>query len=276
MRQTRCISHFISLIFFLSSNVAVESFVIVGPFRKFRTNSSLNVGKERLVFSGECILKSEPFSGCNREQIVEYFNKPTTQLFLISAGGKRQVTRFSPVGSEFVDLWQEACRKTGEKEFLPKNGDEALSVDSIIQFPGLQQITTVLNGVKRRTDPNGFPEYIFVLIGEKKRIFGPSALVWIYNKLTRLDKEDPDRYRMPDAKATSVASVGEEPNGSFTFQIHVTIQIFVEFPATLVKILPASKEKMEQQGSAAVLKAITADIMDSLRVTRDEFLRQLE
>jgi hypothetical protein len=41
-----------------------------------------------------------------------------------------------------------------------------------------------------------------------------------------------------------------------------------------VKALPTTKEKMEEQGSAAVLKTVSQDIKDAVAATRDAFLSQ--
>jgi hypothetical protein len=256
----------------------IESFVVRRPhfLSTARVATSLHAGKGTLIFTGDCVFKSEPVTGCTREQITEFFSKPETQLFLISAGGKREAVRYPTLTPDLQELWTNTCDKTNTygSNYLPAVNDQAVAAQAIIQFPGLQLITTTLNGVKTRNDASGLPEYVFLVVGEKKSVSGTAALVWIYNKLTGTNKDDPDQFTLPDATATSVVSIVEEGDESYTFMFNLEIQVKVEFPSALLKILPTSKEKMEEQGSAAVLKAVSLDIVDSLTATREEFMRQ--
>ena len=240
-----------------------------------RPSSTLHATKEKLVFTADCTFTSEPILHFTRNQLQEFFDTPETQLLLVSAGGKRQVIRYPTLTPELKQLWLDACDTYGSV-YSPLENDTALASDAIIQFPGLRQITTVLNGVKTQIDANGLPKYVFILIGEKKQISGSPPIVWLYNKLTGADKEDADRFILNDTKASSVVSIVENPDGSVAFKFSIELQIKVAFPRALVKILPTTKEKMEEQGSAAVLSAISTDIVDSLTETRRAFIQQLE
>ncbi|GKY97642.1 hypothetical protein MPSEU_000722600 [Mayamaea pseudoterrestris] len=246
------------------------------------TPLTLQAAKETLVFTGDSVYKSDAISGCTQQQIMDFFSSPSTPVSLIGAGGKNEVNRYpTPLPSDVLELWHNACgnaNSTYDSVFLPTEKDEVFASDAVIQFPGLRQVTTVLNGVKTRTDANGLPEYVFILIGERKKVSGSPPMVWIYNKLTGVNQDDPDpdRYSLRDATATSIVSIVKEDEDAFTFQIDIKLQIRVVFPSNLIKILPTTKEKMQQQGSAAVLKAVSNDIIASLADTRRKFIQKLQ
>lgn len=256
---------------------SVECFATKSAQPSLAATKRLLAAEETLVFTGDYVYESDPVQGCTREDVISFFNEPTTQLFLISAGGKREVERHATLTADMKRLWLGVCEKFGsslDQEDWPSDSDEAVACDSIIQFPGLQLITTVLNGVKTRIDENGFPEYVFVLIGEKKRATGPAPIVWLYNKLTNADKEDAKNYILPETKAKSTVSIVEGED-EFSFKFTIEIQVQVGFPTSLIRILPTSKETMEEQGSAAVLKTVSGDIVDSITATRNDFLKRL-
>jgi hypothetical protein len=252
----------------------------VSPFVKptQRRPSSLyqqHAAKETLVFIGDFSHESDPIA-CSKEQVVNFLQQPETMLMLLGAGGKREVVVYPSLSAEMNQLWIDACVKFDAygNDNLPSPSDTAITCDSIIQFPGLRLVITVLNGVKIKLDSNGIPKYVFVLIGEKKIASGATPIVWLYNRLTGAVKEDNDTYNLSDANAKSTVSVATE-NGSFSFKFDLQLRIKVEFPKTLLRILPASKDSMEEQGSSAVRRAVSQDVIDSINSTVETFLSKI-
>jgi len=180
-----------------------------------------------------------------------------------------------------------------------------------VRFPGLKVVTTVCSGVKlttkqtRREDKdnssnnnniNEWPEYEFIMIGERRSVQGPKPLVWIYNQLTggggnkknsdnQKAKGNGDTDDMRDASfnpsstsARSLVSVvkqGDDDDGdaAYAFTFDLEMQIRLEFPKALVRILPTSKERMEEQGSAAVLSSVKGDVVAAIAAAREAFVR---
>jgi hypothetical protein len=215
------------------------------------------IKKETVKFTGDLILTSEPLSGAKVEDVAEFFRRKECLDLLLGAGGTRPVTELT-ASPQLKKLWLEACANF-ESASSPEDGDPILSTDTIISMPGITLTNTVVNGVKLLEDKEGLPMYETVLIADKRTAQGPAPLVWIYNQLTGAGKTEDDGYSPPQARVMSRASIVEK-NGELTFSINVLFQIVVEFPAILVRILPTSKEKMEEQGSASISKAIVKDV----------------
>jgi hypothetical protein len=134
--------------------------------------------------------------------------------------------------------------------------------ESTVQFPGLKMVNLVYSGVKARSKDD-LPYYDIILVGERKRVFGAPPIVWLYNSLTGHSAEKEGVLRSPSARVQSVISVTDKEFGPcFCFDCNVVI--VVEFPKAVMKFLPFSKEKMEEQGTASVRKAVEKDIVNAL------------
>ena len=60
------------------------------------------------------------------------------------------------------------------------------------------------------------------------------------------------------------------------FSIEASLEVIVKFPSLLLKVMPVSKKKAEEQGSASVLKAIGKDIEAVLPKVRSYYLETFE
>lgn len=126
------------------------------------------------------------------------------------------------------------------------------------------------------------PRYCFLAIGQKQSAQGLPPVVWMFNKLLGIKQEGVDDndddakegHRLnsdlsslePMGPIQNMVSVQQqqrtnedEDAGAARWYIHLNsdIQIRIEFPAMLLKILPTSKEKAEAQGSASILKTVS-------------------
>ena len=210
--------------------------------------------KAALTFHGDVSISSDPLpEGTSREDAIAFLRKSETKNLLLSAGGTRPVAEI-PMSDELENLWKECCKDYGS-EYLPETGDCILSCDSISQFPGVKLVTTVFSGVKAAKSENDSPQYTFLLVGEKQSVSG--ALAGIFNRLTGNDKKGDSLT--PSGLAKSTVSVVESSGNKLAFNFEASIEIIVEFPSFLLKILPVSKEKAEAQGSASISKTISED-----------------
>jgi hypothetical protein len=176
-----------------------------------------------------------------------------------------------------------------------------------INFAGLKVQSNALIGIKL-VDGSGstsrrsakeedydkrdcLPEYQLVYIKDEQTVQGPKVLVWIFNKLTgksgsRGNKSDNSGNNEDDgppnsSKQQSVSSFSRffiemtEDKKEAVFTIESMLDIAIKFPTFLLKILPVSKEKAEEQGSASVMKTLVRDTGASLqRVV--EYYKQVE
>ena len=94
-------------------------------------------------------------------------------------------------------------------------------------------------------------------------VSGAPPVVWLFNKLTGTDTQG--EYNPPTGKVeTSVTVVPVDNDGGYALRFLCNVEIVTEVSKSLLKILPASKEKIQEQGSVSVSKTIEKDVRSSL------------
>jgi len=139
------------------------------------------------------------------------------------------------------------------------------------------------------------PSYCFVLIGQKQTAKGLKPIVWVFNQLMGISADDKERSKstkrakgkannnhLSPLKAEETCSSEQsqlqpqepklDPSGPiksivgahydpvthrYSFRLESNIQMNIQFPAKLLKLLPTSHKKAEAQGSAAICKTIS-------------------
>jgi hypothetical protein len=225
--------------------------------------------KETLKFGGDLIFTSESLPDAKVEDVAAFFKRKEILDLILGAGGTRPVNEIT-VTPQLKKLWLEACDHF-ESVSPPEDGDQILSTNTVLPLPGITLTTTAVNGVKLLEDGKGLPMYETVLIADKRVATGPRPIVWLYNQLTGTGKAKDDEFSPPQARVMSRASITEK-NGELAFNVQVLFRIVVEFPAILVRILPTSKEKMEEQGTNSISKGIAKDVDISIAALREAFL----
>lgn len=142
---------------------------------------------------------------------------------------------------------------------MRKDDSRLFLIDTDSKFPGLTLFSTVCNGCNLVRDTAGRPKYEFILLAEKQSASGAAPVVWLFNKMTGKSKESQEEFLKTTNEVKSVASIVDSGD-SVALKFVVDVKIYVVFPKSLMKILPASKEKMEEQGSASVRSSIVNDV----------------
>lgn len=219
--------------------------------------------KETLTFSVDYTLISDPIPAERKEEFLNLFQTNEICKSLLSAGGKRNV-RESTLSPVFERYWDEISpgRDADSKLFF---------TDTDSKFPGLTLLSTICNGCNLVQDEAGRPKYEFVVLAEKQSVSGAPPVVWLFNKLTGDSRKNSGDFQKTVNAITSVASI-VDCGDSIALQFVVDVKIYVVFPRSLLKILPTSKEKMEEQGSASMRAAIVKDIDDAVAGTVNAFL----
>ena len=229
----------------------------------------------KLVFRGDYVTTTDPLpAGTTQEDVAHFLSTPENRNVFLSAGGTRAV---EPVDMtpQFKRYWQDICQHF-HSSVSPADDDQLVQVATEVKFPGLKLVTTTLSGIKEiRNDKQILQAYEVFLIAEKMEPKGAVPMVWIYNKLTGNDKNEKGVFQPPkQAKAKSVIGYTELDDGSLALSFQLDMQITIEFPAVLLKILPTSKAKAEEQGSAAVMKTVSKDIDLAMMTAYDKFMEQ--
>jgi len=263
-----------TIISLLCGLLSARSFVSRQTFAS-RKNASTRLrekeAKETLNFNVDFSYTSDLLPSSSVD-VHDFFRKKTTRDFMVSIGGTRQVEEL-PITAELKDAWKESCDRFHSANFPNDTDDESVvSALSEAQFPGMKLQTSVLNGIKKIAMEDGTQGYETHLLAQKQEAYGPPPLVWIFNKLTGNADKEKGKFYPSSGKSISRVSVLEKEGGC-VFHWDCKLHIKVEFPAVLVRILPVKKEKMEEQGSAAIQKAVEKDIRGGVDATRELFLK---
>lgn len=230
--------------------------------------------KSCLVLRADYVKETAPAPATSQKQMVDFFRKPLHRDCLISAGGKRE-TRTIATTDELLEKWKKRALSLRVSE--PERCDAIIEVRvGGIQFPGisLESISLIGSKLLIPIQPNMFPSYEFVLIQDKRQATGLRPFVWVYEKLTG----EENKNREHDTAPTSLSRVtvqqikGDE---GVTFRIETFLEIRINFPAFLLKILPVTKKKAEAQGSQGIAKVIESDIDIAMAKFRDMYIASL-
>lgn len=239
------------------------------------TTEGNDSNKACLVFRADYVKESRPAPATSQEAMIEFFRNPIHRNCLISAGNKRE-TSSVPTTKELLEKWKK--RALSLKAAEPEVSDTIIKIRlGGMRFPGIILESTSLIGTKVLipSESNAFPSYEFLLIQDKRQATGLKPLVWIYDQLTGAGKKEreKDTARISLSRVTVQES---EHNKTITFKIETFIQIRINFPAFLLKILPVKKEKAEAQGSQGIAKVIKHDIDSAMAKFRDLYAASLQ
>jgi len=195
----------------------------------------------------------------NKTSLNQFFRqKETIQVLLGGAAGNLVEPVDNNILLENVDKWSEQCKFFSSLYPSIAEGDGMYSVDTGgMSFPGLTLSSVALIGATVSPVDN---ECQFVLIKTEQKVKGSKLLVWVYNKLTGSNEtpdDDGGEQMVHSLTQVTFQPTAEQDTAIFKFQ--TSFEICVQFSSLLLKVLPVSKEKAEEQGSASVLKALKKD-----------------
>lgn len=224
-----------------------------------------------LKFVADFSMTSSPLADASVEDVKAFVHSPDFPRLVLCGDDEDRVASEEATPA-LLDMWTRTCEETYGLEYLPADGDRILTATTSINFPGLKLFTTTCSGVKVKEGDDGFLEHNFVLFAEKRDPQGLAPVVWIFNQLTGASKRDDNQYSFADGRAKTRVSV-VEIDGEYCLEFDCSFVISVNFPKTLMRILPSSKEKMEEQGSVAIAKTVKAEVTKSAKTTEEAFTR---
>ena len=240
--------------------------------------------KSSLTFTGRANTVSEPLPPeTTPEELTAFLLRRESRNVLAAGGGPAAEVQNIEMSPAWELLWETACEKWYGQDQLPSKGDTLLSCNAYSHFPGLEVCTTVITGVKvlnhqsqQSTGRNDMPGYCFLVIGQKQSAKGLTPVVWVFKQLMGIKKDEDIKTIISNISSNSAASSRSllsslEPmgpaksivtveqrrdDGRWCFQLNTDIQVKIEFPEILLKILPTSRAKAEAQGSASITKTV--------------------
>ena len=222
-----------------------------------------------LIFSGQIVKTSRPLVPLSdKEYLIDFFksDKARNTLFVSDA----PPVPITPIPARLFHDWQTEALRLGvavpSKEEASKQNIVQLCSNGI-SFSGLHVETTVFCGSKliEHDETTGLPAYELTMISDKTQARGPKLLLWIYNQVmgSVVSSSTSDSNTKTTTSLCRVSLV--EKQGGLALSFESSFQVKTKFPSFLLKVLPISKERAEQQGSSAVANFVQRGVVDSLQ-----------
>ncbi|GFH51172.1 hypothetical protein CTEN210_07648 [Chaetoceros tenuissimus] len=231
-----------------------------------------------LHFKGNKVFKTDPIP-LKADSIETLFvsNLNGIRKLLLSGSGNNKAEILSGEESnKLMNEWKKQTLKVGASTPDAENHPELDVICRVntsgINFVGLEVKSDALIGTKLVLNENSSPEIQLVFIKDSQYAEGPKILVWIFNKLTGKDdkKAKTEKEQMVTSFSKFYATSSNEGE-EISLVIETSLDIAVQFPKFLLKILPVSKEKAEEQGSNSILKTLDKDTGASLKRIEEYF-----
>lgn len=247
--------------------------LLVVPFL-ISTAVAAAAGEEKLIFRADCRLSEELTGDGDREVIKDFLQLDETRFLLLSAGGRRHCF---PVSScpQTKSLWNQVNKDHPSSSF---EDITFMATETTVKFPGFRMRNTVLNGCQQHFDSkSGMPVLTFCLIGDKKQLEGSLPVVWLVRKLTGIPKDHTIQpFQATETMAETKISIVPIEDGKSQLEMNIDFTTTVAFPKKLLKLLPTSKEQVEERGSESIIKVVRKDGSDALQAVEKLWLEYQE
>jgi hypothetical protein len=211
-----------------------------------------------LQFRADINTESNVLSYSSKDEVQAFFTCPNNRNLFITAGGKREYQKLE-ISPDILADWARICASEGNT--IPNASDEVFTVKTGgMSFPGLTLETRATMGIKLVEMESG-PTYEVTLIGDDRKVKGLPPVVYIFNRLTGGGSGSGSSNNI---STTKIICEFDTENSNVIFKTSTQFIINVRFPSILMKIIPTSKEKAEEQGSQAITKAVGKDIETSM------------
>lgn len=227
-------------------------------------------GMTLLRFVGEATTTADPVPmPPPGKSLSDFFAVDSHRDLLMKGTGN--VVEPMEANEELMERWAAEAKRVGAVP--PQKGDSLLQVTtSGIQFPGLKILSVATIGAKLIVDGDGgYPVHEFTLVRDTIKAEGPRPIRFIFNKLTATRDEEAKEQTTHSLTRTTAGPADSGDTCMFTSSSY--LEVDVSFPKVLLRILPVSKEKAEQQGSQSILKTIEKDSGPALESFKSAYLK---
>ncbi|CAB9502913.1 expressed unknown protein [Seminavis robusta] len=218
-----------------------------------------------LTFQGRIVKTSRPLVPLqDKDFLVDFFqsDRARNTLFVSDA----PPVPIEPVSNQLFLEWQAETQRLGAT--LPTGASSSSErvmqlCSNGISFSGLHVETTVQCGSKLiESDPvTGLPVYELTMIKDKTQARGPKLLMWIYNQVMSVVSKD----NSSDKTTTSLCRISlVEKNGGVALEFVSDFEVSMKFPRFLLRVLPVSKSRAEQQGRSALTSFVEKGVVESI------------
>ena len=234
-------------------------------------NDEKRSGITTLKFIGSATTSTDTVPLCplpsSEKSLLAFFCVDANRDILMEGTGNK--VEPMEMTTELLKRWKSEAQRVGAQ--APEQSDAMLRVTTQgIQFPGLKLLSVATIGAKlveAGDEKDDMPTYEFTLVKDEIKGEGPRPIRFIFNKLTA-GRDDKEQTTHSLTKTTA-----ELKEDGIAFTSSSCLEVDVSFPSLLLRILPVSKEKAEEQGSASILKTIERDSGPALENFKQAYLK---
>lgn len=272
----------------LSETTAEETTALTDTLIKKKRKSK----KTTLCFQAERMFQSEkvPSSPSSLLSLNDFFHQHKSVL--LTGRNNQLVECNEETYQKFYDTWVEKSKAAGfaEPNDTHNNGNACWMyhvINSGTEFPGLKITSEMIMGCQLLLDleggENNFPEYQFILLDSQNKASGSKWMVWIYNQLTgeggkedtgsiaNDDEEQKEERGKNSSNALMRFFVSLEDDMNIIFHSRSNLQIDIEFPNIMVKLMPVSKRRAEKLGSDSIANALDNEGKHTLHAFQEAY-----
>jgi len=140
-------------------------------------------------------------------------------------------------------------------------------VSAGLNFPGIK-VTSIMKMSSQLflSGAEKMPEYRFILLESTTKAEGPRPLVWLFNKLTKAE----NNQEQSTFSYTRIS--GEIRGGKLVFHANARLEVRINIPRVMLKLLPVKLETFEEQGSKS-LEGAMKDLERSINRFKDAYIQ---
>ena len=238
--------------------------------------------KTTLCFQAERKFESEKVPASSLS-LNEFFHQHKSVL--LTGRNNQLVECNNETYRKFYDVWVEKSKMANftEPNHQPNTCWMYHVINSGTEFPGLKITSEMIMGCQLLESEGGnddFPEYQFVLLDSQNKASGSKWMVWIYNQLTgEGDKEDTNSNNEEEERGKNSSnalmrfyvSAEDDDTNTILFHSNSNLQIDIEFPNIMVKLMPVSKRRAEKLGSDSVGNALDKEGKHTLNAFQEAY-----
>jgi len=236
-------------------------------------------GLVKVIFSAKKKLSSQPISLSQLQEsqisLSQFFTSSQNRNLILSKDidGVQNISSSIPPNSRLLQLWKQQSEGYDIDPSVDMTQDDSYEVLEVVtrtQFPGMVLKSMNIIGSKRifsnsdqQYDPS---QYQLTLLDTKLEPEGNSPIVWLFKKIVGKETNGISKQPMEEPRGSSFTTFTLEylNDNEIQFTSDAKLSVRVEFPKLLIRLLPVSLEKMEEQGSKSMQSTIDKEVGPAL------------
>lgn len=228
------------------------------------------------IFAGSTSVSSEAISAPDNESVADFLQTKKHRDLLFPTAGCSDVKE---LGTPTEDQRVQIDSISREVFPLPDPTYQEVQCSILeIQSPAINFGGLRVNTVNTMASQLVFlckqqqHEYRFWLLSSRIWAVGPTPMVWLFKKLTardssneQMDGSNAHRKQTSFSFTRLWAERSRDDTSQIMFNIDASLEVRINIPKLMMRLLPMKIEKFERKGSAAIQQLLDKDLQQSVK-----------